>query len=100
MTGKMNYVNDRRGGRRRDERSAEEGFWESPRLPPVEERTGRDQALLDQGLRLNRAFVSIKDPLVREAIINLVVDAARNQNGAELPHPAPRRPKNAAPEGD
>ena len=44
----------------------------------------RDQALLDQGLRLNRAFIKIKDPLVREAIVDLAVEAVRKESGEEL----------------
>jgi hypothetical protein len=40
------------------------------------ERTESHQAMVDQGLRLNRAFASIKDPLVREAIVNIVAEAA------------------------
>jgi hypothetical protein len=51
------------------------------------DRTADYQELLDQGLRLNRAFISINDPLVREAIVNLVVEAAKNENGEEVPPP-------------
>jgi hypothetical protein len=95
MTDKMNYT----GGRRRGQRSAEEGFGESPVLGPVEQKDDH-QAMLDQGLRLNRAFVSINDPLVREAIINLVVDAAKKHNGAEFRLAAGSGPKIAPPEAD
>lgn len=48
---------------------------ESPEATNAE-RTADDQVMLDQGLRLNRAFISINDRLVREAIVNLVVEAA------------------------
>jgi hypothetical protein len=48
---------------------------ESPEAPKAE-RSADDQVMLDQGLRLNRAFISINDSLVREAIVNLVVEAA------------------------
>ena len=48
------------------------------------EQTGADQALLDQGLRLNRAFIKIKDPLVREAIVNLAVEAVKKESGEEF----------------
>ncbi len=48
------------------------------------ERTGADQTLLDQGLRLNRAFIKIKDPLVREAIVNLAVEAVKKESGEEF----------------
>jgi len=37
------------------------------------------QAMLEQGLRLNRAFIAINDPRVRETIVNLVVEAANNE---------------------
>ena len=47
-------------------------------------RSGDYQAMLDQGLRLNRAFISIKDPLVREAIVNLAVEAAKNEGGLAI----------------
>src|SRR3984957_9880966 len=42
----------------------------------------RDEALLtlpDQGLRLHRAFIGVKSPALREAIVSLVVELARNQ---------------------
>ncbi len=57
------------------------------------ERTADQQALLDEGLRLNRAFIQIKDPRIREAIVNLVVDAARNQSGEAFFLAAERRRK-------
>ena len=41
----------------------------------------RDGALLtlpDQGLRLHRAFIGVKNPTLREAIVSLVVEMARN----------------------
>ena len=68
-----------------------EAAWEN--LPA---RTADHQALLDQGLRLNRAFIRIKDPLIREAIVNLVADAARTQSGDAVFRAAGRSPKTGA----
>lgn len=42
----------------------------------------RDRALLslpDQGLRLHRAFIGVKNPALREAIVTLVTELARNE---------------------
>jgi transcriptional regulator with XRE-family HTH domain len=42
----------------------------------------RDGALLtlpDQGLRLHRAFIGVKNPTLREAIVSLVIELARNE---------------------
>ena len=42
----------------------------------------RDKARLtlpDQGLRLHRAFIGVKDPALREAIVSLVIGLARNE---------------------
>jgi transcriptional regulator with XRE-family HTH domain len=42
----------------------------------------RDAALLtlpDQGLRLHRAFIDVKSPGLREAIVSLVIELARNE---------------------
>jgi transcriptional regulator with XRE-family HTH domain len=42
----------------------------------------RDEALLtlpDQGLRLHRAFIGVKNPALREAIVSLVIELARNE---------------------
>jgi transcriptional regulator with XRE-family HTH domain len=42
----------------------------------------RDAALLtlpDQGLRLHRAFISIQNPALREAIVSLVTELAKNE---------------------
>jgi hypothetical protein len=35
--------------------------------------------LPDQGLRLHRAFIGVKNPALREAIIALVTELARNE---------------------
>jgi transcriptional regulator with XRE-family HTH domain len=54
--------------------------------PDAEERPlTRDESyltLLDQGLRLNRAFVGIKNPALREAVVSLVIELARNDSPA------------------
>ncbi len=42
----------------------------------------RDKARLtlpDQGLRLHRAFIGVKNPALREAIVSLVVELAGNE---------------------
>lgn len=42
----------------------------------------RDPAVLtlpDQGLRLHRAFIGVKNPALREAIVSLVAELARNE---------------------
>jgi transcriptional regulator with XRE-family HTH domain len=47
-----------------------------------ERPAARDAALLtlpDQGLRLHRAFISVKNPALREAIVSLVTELARNE---------------------
>jgi hypothetical protein len=81
MAMKIKHMDNPRRPQWRDEgMSGGAASEDLPEAPDVE-RTANDQALLDQGLRLNRAFISIDDPLVREAIINLVVEAARNESG-------------------
>lgn len=80
MAGKMNRINRPRGslgGNGPDSGAAMPA--DLPEAPDVERPADR-KALRDQGLRLNRAFVQIKNPLVREAIINLVTDAATNES--------------------
>jgi transcriptional regulator with XRE-family HTH domain len=39
-------------------------------------------ALPDQGLRLHRAFVGVKSPALREAIVALVIELAKNGSAA------------------
>ena len=65
----------------------------SARRPGLERDGSRDaadagdggyQAMVEQGLRLNRAFIRIKDPFVREAIVSLVVEAAKNEGEVEI----------------
>jgi hypothetical protein len=76
MARKINRVDNCHGSGRPDKRtSGGVAREESPEAPNAE-RTADDQVMLDQGLRLNRAFISINDSLVREAIVNLVVEAA------------------------
>ena len=45
-------------------------------------REGPNIALPDQGLRLHRAFVAVKNPALREAIVSLVIELARNDSAA------------------
>jgi transcriptional regulator with XRE-family HTH domain len=50
-----------------------------------EQPGGRDEALLtlpDQGLRLHRAFIGVRNPALREAIVSLVTELARNESSA------------------
>jgi hypothetical protein len=76
MARKINRVdNPHRSGRPDKRKSGAAAREELPEAPNAE-RTADDQVMLDQGLRLNRAFISINDSLVREAIVNLVVEAA------------------------
>lgn len=76
MARKISRVdNPHRSGRPDERRSGGAAREESPEAPNAE-RTADAQGMLDQGLRLNRAFISINDSLVREAIVNLVVEAA------------------------
>lgn len=89
----MNSIEHPRGSRRAGGRAPDAAIAEDlPEATDVE-RTADHQALRDQGLRLNRAFIQIKDPLVREAIVDLVVDAARNQSGEAFFLATERRPK-------
>jgi transcriptional regulator with XRE-family HTH domain len=43
-------------------------------------REGSYLTLPDQGLRLHRAFVAIKSPSLREAIVSLVIELAKNDS--------------------
>ena len=87
MTGKANGIGNPHGPGSPERRTAGGAAREqSPEAPQVE-GFGGYQAMLDQGLRLNRAFISIDDSLVREAIVNLVVEAAKNQSGEEISPP-------------
>lgn len=43
-------------------------------------REGVHLTLPDQGLRLHRAFIGVKNPALREAIVSLVSELARNDN--------------------
>jgi transcriptional regulator with XRE-family HTH domain len=42
------------------------------------ESAGVHLTLPDQGLRLHRAFIGVKNPALREAIVSLVTELARN----------------------
>jgi hypothetical protein len=76
-----------------DEPASGGAGWEDAPQGPDFDRTDGDQALLDQGLRLNRAFISIQDSLVREAIVNLAIEAANNEKGEPVGLPAESRTK-------
>ncbi len=43
------------------------------------DRDGSVLTLPDQGLRLHRAFIGVKSPALREAIVSLVAELARNE---------------------
>jgi transcriptional regulator with XRE-family HTH domain len=43
---------------------------------------GSNITLPDQGLRLHRAFVGVKNPALREAIVSLVIELAKSDNPA------------------
>ena len=43
-------------------------------------REGTHLTLPDQGLRLHRAFIGVRNPALREAIVSLVTELARNDN--------------------
>jgi transcriptional regulator with XRE-family HTH domain len=43
------------------------------------DRNGAHLTLPDQGLRLHRAFIGVKNPALREAIVSLVTELARNE---------------------
>ena len=76
MSGKVYRIDDPRGAGEAEDPVSSGAAWEdSPDAPPAG-RSDDHQALLDQGLRLNRAFIKINDPRVREAIIALVAEAA------------------------
>jgi transcriptional regulator with XRE-family HTH domain len=53
------------------------GFDEDDR-PTSQE--GARLTLPDQGLRLHRAFIAVKNPALREAIVSLVTELAKNDN--------------------
>jgi transcriptional regulator with XRE-family HTH domain len=45
-------------------------------------RDGASLTLPDQGLRLHRAFVGVRSPALREAIVSLVIELAKGDNPA------------------
>jgi hypothetical protein len=80
MTKEINSLDDPLGAREPGGRMSRGAAWED--LPEAHvERTDAYRALLDQGLRLNQIFASIRDPLVREAIINFVAESAKSKSG-------------------
>ena len=52
--------------------------FEDDRRPP--NRDGAYLTLPDQGLRLHLAFIGVKSPALREAIVSLVTELARNDS--------------------
>jgi hypothetical protein len=76
MARKINHVDNPHGSGRPDKRKSGGAAREVLAEAPNAERTPDGQMMLEQGLRLNRAFISINDSLVREAIVNLVIEAA------------------------
>src|SRR5271166_3768296 len=49
---------------------------------PLLRQNGASLALPNQGLRLHRAFVGVKNPALREAIVSLVIELAKGDNPA------------------
>jgi hypothetical protein len=90
---KTNRVVNSRGSRRPDGRASGGALCEDlPEALPADQN-GDYQAMLEQGLRLNRAFIAISDPRVREAIVNLVVEAVKIDSGNAFRLLIERRPK-------
>ncbi len=54
-------------------------FGFEDREPPAAPHAAR-LTLPDQGLRLHRAFISVKNPALREAIVSLVTELARHDD--------------------
>ena len=46
------------------------------------QQDGASLTLPNQGLRLHRAFVGVRNPALREAIVSLVIELAKNDNPA------------------
>jgi transcriptional regulator with XRE-family HTH domain len=46
---------------------------------PSADRDRAHLTLPDQGLRLHRAFIGVRNPALREAIVSLVIELARNE---------------------
>ncbi len=92
MASKISRIDGRGGSRWTGERVSGRVAWED--LPEAlhVDRTRAYQAMLDQGLRLNRAFASISDPVVREAIVNLVVEAAEIESARRSSPKSAERP--------
>jgi hypothetical protein len=61
---------------------AQPGFSEETlagRLSPFE-ATARYRTMIDQGLRLHRAFRNISNPALREAVIKFVIELEKSEN--------------------
>jgi hypothetical protein len=83
IASKTNRVDGHRGPRWLEGHTSGCTRGDLPEALPAD-RNGGYQAMLEQGLRLNRAFIAISDPRVREAIVNLVVEAAKIESGEEF----------------
>jgi hypothetical protein len=81
---KTNRVIDPRGSRWPDGPPSSGALCEELPGAPLVKRNRGYQAKLEQGLRLNRAFIAISDHRVRETIVNLVVEAAKIENRKEF----------------
>lgn len=57
------------------------GLDDGERRPAAQD--GVRFTLPDQGLRLHRAFISVKNPALREAIVSLVSELAKSQESVE-----------------
>ncbi len=60
--------------------ASEEHSGEAQGKNPPSARPGVRLALPDQGVRLNRAFVAIRNPDLREALITLVTELGRGED--------------------
>jgi hypothetical protein len=84
MATKINCL-DRPSGSRLPDRRMSGAAWQGLPEALSTDRYAGYEAALEQGLRLNRAFIAISDPRVRQAIINLVIEAA---DGEEARRPS------------
>jgi hypothetical protein len=96
MSSKINRIHDSRGAPLTDQPMSGGSETESPEAAAVE-RTGGYRATIEEGLRLNRAFINIKNPVVRAAIVNLVFEAVKYEGGEGLSLPIRWRPKAGPP---
>ncbi len=84
MATKINCL-DRPSRSRRPDRRTSGAAWEGLPEALSADRYAGFQSALEQGLRLNRAFIAINDPRVRQAIIDLVIEAADDEEARVRP---------------